>query len=258
MHDLGKLGLSEKQYAVYTTMLQLGRASISTIAKDAHLKRPTVYLVMDELRELGLILEAVSGKQKWYSPVHPKKILELAEKQCEIIENKLPDLLTIYNVPLEKPKIQVFEGMAATKEIYKEIFREIDNKEEALWISRIDDFQQNAQEIVQLYKKTISSIQNPRVRELNYGNEEGIKWAKSFSHLQSKTFRTQLLPLQYELGRTEHLILKNKIVMFTYSDTIFVTIIESSELAKTYRTMFEVLWEKSLPLDQFLRHNKKK
>jgi sugar-specific transcriptional regulator TrmB len=70
---LQKLGLTEKQATVYMAMLELGEAGMTKIAKKANLKRPTVYLIIDELNLLGLAGEILKGKKKFYSAA-PKEI----------------------------------------------------------------------------------------------------------------------------------------------------------------------------------------
>lgn len=55
---LQKIGLQQKESAVYLALLELGTADVSGIAKKAGIKRPTCYLVLDDLKNRGL----VSGK----------------------------------------------------------------------------------------------------------------------------------------------------------------------------------------------------
>ena len=48
---LNKTGLHEKEAKVYLALLELGTADVSDIAAKAGVKRPTSYLVLDELKE---------------------------------------------------------------------------------------------------------------------------------------------------------------------------------------------------------------
>ena len=53
--NLKEIGLSENQAKVYLACLQLGQDSVLNIAKSAELKRPSVYLLLEELENKGLI-----------------------------------------------------------------------------------------------------------------------------------------------------------------------------------------------------------
>ena len=50
---LQNVGLDEKTAKVYMAVLALGTSSVKTIAEKAELKRPTVYLHLDELMQKG-------------------------------------------------------------------------------------------------------------------------------------------------------------------------------------------------------------
>ena len=45
------LGLNEKQAKVYLALLQLGQAGVTAVAEKAGTKRPTTYLILEELRQ---------------------------------------------------------------------------------------------------------------------------------------------------------------------------------------------------------------
>ena len=53
--DLSQLGLTQNQAKVYLACLQLGVDTVWHIAKFANLKRPTVYLILDDLGQKGLV-----------------------------------------------------------------------------------------------------------------------------------------------------------------------------------------------------------
>ena len=233
-------------------MLRLGKATITDLAREAKIKRPTLYLVLEELLVIGLVKESIVGKQRFFTAVHPSKLLSIAKKQLKNLEKDLPEMMALYSLPDEKPSIRVLEGIDGVKEVYKEMYNLLHEREEALWLSRIDKVQEHAGDVLEIYRKTILSIEDPRVRELNYANEEGKKWNQTLQPLFTKHFQARLLPLQYELGHTEHLIIGNKIVMFSYGKRIFVTIIESNEAVKTYKAMFECLWERGVSLEKIV------
>ena len=71
IEQLNQLGLNGRQARVYLALLQLGSATAIEIAKYTKYKHPTVYDVLDLLKEKRLITETLSGKRKIFSAVFP-------------------------------------------------------------------------------------------------------------------------------------------------------------------------------------------
>ena len=59
---LKTIGLSDKESAVYMALLQLGQATAYAVAVKSGLKKPTTYIILDELIEKGLVLKVPQMK----------------------------------------------------------------------------------------------------------------------------------------------------------------------------------------------------
>ena len=53
--ELEKIGLTEKEAAVYLALLKLGPTTALKIARETGIKRPTVYTTLDALKGRGLV-----------------------------------------------------------------------------------------------------------------------------------------------------------------------------------------------------------
>ncbi len=237
-----QIGLNEKQGNVYLCLLELGRSSMSELATKAGIKRPTAYLVVEELIRFDLITQAKIGKRKMYTPIHPRRLLEIAKGKLSSLEEMLPELVAKYNSPKDRPKIQVFEGMESVMLVYREVYQALSNQQEALWFTNIESLR-DLKESTDYYKKMLKQIKNPRIRELNLGNSAGLAWAQEIRPLQGENHEIRLLPADFEFGMTDTLILGDKFITFSLKKDIFVTVIESVDIAKTYRAMFEWAWK---------------
>ena len=69
------IGLTKEQVEVYLAGLELGEASVQNLAKKANIKRPTTYLILDELKAKGLFSQVLKGKKKIFSSRRPGKIV---------------------------------------------------------------------------------------------------------------------------------------------------------------------------------------
>ncbi|MFH1142762.1 MAG: helix-turn-helix domain-containing protein [Candidatus Uhrbacteria bacterium] len=239
---LKKLGLDQKQTAVYLAALELGEAAMTELAKKAEQKRPTTYLAVEELQTQGLLSETKKGRRKVYSPVHPRRLVEIMRSREQQISDALPELLAIYNTPKSKPKIQVFEGLEGIKSLYRELYQSLSKKEEALWFTRIDTIREHIPEAETEYIKMLKRLDNPKIRELNYGNKEGKQWLKESKSFRGKNHQIRILPTDFEFGASDNLIFGNKLVTFSLKGDVFVIVIESEEIVKTYRALFEWAW----------------
>ena len=74
IEQLNQLGLNGRQARVYLALLQLGSATAIEIAKYTKYKHPTVYDVLDLLKEKRLITETLSGKRKIFSAPRPGRL----------------------------------------------------------------------------------------------------------------------------------------------------------------------------------------
>ena len=237
-----KLGLSDKEAKIYMTALEIGESTVTELAKKAVLKRATAHLAIGSLIMLGLLSETKKGKKRVIAPVHPRRLLELAKFRANQIEDHFSELLAIYNSPKEKPKIQVFEGEEGVRLMYKELYDSLNNRNEAIWISRISSLKKIPYSISG-WKDMIRRVTNPRIRELNYDEPEAHEWEREMKPLMGKNHIIKHIPRDFEFGFTDNLIFENKLVIFSLKKDVFVIVIESEEIVKTFKALFEWVWK---------------
>lgn len=107
---LTQLGLSDKEAKVYLSLLTLKEALPSVISKHANIKRPTTYLILDQLAEKGLASKVKKGSYYHFQPITPHNLLEKQHKIYQNIEEALPELLSLHEKFAVKPQVSYFEG----------------------------------------------------------------------------------------------------------------------------------------------------
>ncbi|HYV33956.1 MAG TPA: helix-turn-helix domain-containing protein [Candidatus Limnocylindria bacterium] len=85
---LDKLGMSDKEAAIYLAVLQQGRALPTHISKMTKINRTTVYSVAKDLVEKGFIVEDLGGKNTYLVAVPPQDLKHLIRKEEKAFENK--------------------------------------------------------------------------------------------------------------------------------------------------------------------------
>lgn len=118
------LGLSEKELAVYLSVLELGEGHIQDISRKSGLQRTSVYNFLEELKERQLISEIKKGKRRIFSATSPHLLLEQQKSKVSSVERLIPQLLAIQNSVKDKPRVSFYEGMEGIKEIYRMTLRD--------------------------------------------------------------------------------------------------------------------------------------
>lgn len=85
---LKQIGLSEKEIRVYFTILKIGSSSAQKIALETGIKRTTVYLILEKLKDFGLIGEIIEKNKKMFFAEKPKKLLKIIQEKKKEIEKE--------------------------------------------------------------------------------------------------------------------------------------------------------------------------
>lgn len=121
---LQNIGLSKLEANIYLAILQLGKSLPANLAKKAKVKRPTLYKILPELKNLGLISETVIGKRKYIVAEDPQSYLERKNNELKDFENSIPELRLLLNTATIKPKIVFYEGIKGIEKLYMETLKE--------------------------------------------------------------------------------------------------------------------------------------
>ncbi len=243
-NPLADIGLNEKQEEVYRTLIKNGEMTISDLARKLGIKRPTLYLAIDELITYGLISDKKQNRKRMLSAIHPRRLMQIAKLKISAIQNLLPELITQYELPTYKSKIDVYQGEKGVKNLYEELYEGLSNKQEALFISDIAGLKEKMPSAMSSYEKILRVIRNPKIRELNVKNEAGILWEKESQSLRGKNHQARFLPTNKQFGATDICILGNTVSMFSMEkNDVFVVRIQSEQIARTYKALFEITWE---------------
>lgn len=126
--DLKKLGLKDKEAAVFLAALELGPSPAQIIARKAKLVRATTYVVLEGLMQKGLVTEYKEGKKTLFAAEPPRQLMRLLEKQRETLDAKqneiehiLPELQMLMKSLGGKPSVRYFEGLEGLRSIRREM-----------------------------------------------------------------------------------------------------------------------------------------
>jgi len=146
--QLKSLNLTDKEARVYLALLELGPSTPYRIAKRARLKRPTAYVIAEELAEKGLVIQVTGEKNKMYMARSPETYFEEAESKLQNAKLVLPELMALQRKTSEKPNILYFEGVDGIKQAYDYRLKEFHGKEIVGFFARTKDIDSELHEKV--------------------------------------------------------------------------------------------------------------
>ncbi len=125
---LKKLGLNEKETAVYLSLLEHGSVSVRNLATLADLNRGTTYDILKKLQEAGLVSYFHKNTKQHFVAEDPDKILKLLvnrseelKKTEEKIKDLIPELKSLQEKGGDKPVTKFYEGKRGVKFILDDI-----------------------------------------------------------------------------------------------------------------------------------------
>jgi sugar-specific transcriptional regulator TrmB len=242
LSELQDLGLSQEEAKVYLSVLELGGAAVSTIAKKAGVHRVSCYHTLDNLVGMGLVSTLSKNKVKYFTVESPKILVKQMESRFAKAEKLLPELMSLTNALAYKPKIQYYEGAEGVKNIMEDTLTAEGEIVGYTNLAKVQDVLSEA------YIKDYSARKlelGLRSRMLSPMSEDAIKYTERF---YPKNYDKDLLEIlfvnkdqfmfEYEIN-----IYGNKVsVISLNSDELIGLIIESPVYAKTQRAVFDLAW----------------
>lgn len=235
--DLEKIGLNQNEAKVYLAALELGEANVGQLAKKSGVIRTTVYGIIPQLKEKGLLSSSIIKKKVVYIAENPTKLKDDLREKQHSLDKMLPELLSITNKIDNKPTIRFFEGVGGMKDVYQDTLQYPD-QELLTWVPKqsVDVF-----DVAYLTEYYVPKRLEKRiwVRALAPDDSE-MKWFKE--HDEKSLRKTRLVdPNLFPFSVEINLYGKNKVGIVAFEEKIGV-IIESEKIFNTLKSIFEMGW----------------
>lgn len=240
---LKRLGLDERETAVYLALLRqkIGRAS--AVAKMSGQSRSHTYLVLRSLEEKGLVSEVDRGGVLHFVAESPQRLLRYVEEREQelkslkpLVEGALPFLQSLGVATGSEPRVTKLKGLDGMKQVYRDILTQefvgMLNPQ-----AMYDTFGRTVADVV--FRKGEISL---RGRDLLVDNVGAMRYMQEWP--PSEDYRVRLLPKTI-VFRSDTLVYGETIALFSFDSENTVVQIENASLANTFRVWFEALWELS-------------
>lgn len=234
--NLENTGLTQKESAVYLALLEIGQTSIASLSLKTSIKRPTCYLIIDELIKKGLATSVPVGRKTLYVPGHPNKIVERAQESLSSAKNIVSGLQEIMTKRSDRPKLRVFQGKSGIQAIYEEIL--VVGKD-LYYIASVKDLVESAGEeyldsfirrrIGKGMKSFSIRMESTEIVRDNYGDQP--------ENLRIVRYAPETFDTPYSI-----FIFGDNVAFISREADSFGFLVESRDLSKTIKSMFDSIW----------------
>lgn len=220
--------------------LALGTSSVKNIAAKCELKRPTVYVHLEEMLKTGFIHKITIGKKEFYQALSPKAVENRLEENVSSFKKQIHELELLQQAEQGRPGVIVFEGEKGLNHMYEEIKK---TKELIFWsdLSSVEKIFPDA------YRKINQATLDNKIftREIIADTPDARASSKRWSITAGEYYVSRLAsgPIF-----NDNVIFDNVICFFRLQEfNLFVVRIEDVTIATTMKTMFEMAWRSAKP-----------
>lgn len=236
------LGLTGNESKVYVTLLELGNSRVAEITENCGIHRRNVYDSLSRLMEKGLVSFVTVNNKKVFSPVNPKRFLEIIdEKEYNLANLRKKFNLIVPELELMKKfrdshDVRFFKGAEGLKSVFEDILR---TKEEYMGYGPKDELREI---LKHYYKHVIERRVKAKIRTRFICGEESRDSKKPNPYSQIK-----YIPEEYSSKAALRIYGDKVAIMLLSKEAPLAIVIKNRAISDGYKKYFEVMWKAAKP-----------
>jgi HTH-type transcriptional regulator, sugar sensing transcriptional regulator len=246
--NLLTIGFSEKEIEVYLALLELGKGTVTQIARKAGINRPTAYHVLASLELKKLVRTSGKEPKQEYtaeSPENIEKILEekITEYTSALAQAKeiIPELVSLHNKD-NRPKIKFYEGKDGLQKVYEDT---LNSSETILAYASVEDIGPTLPNYFPDYYKRRAK-KGIHIRAIFPESAD----ARERASLDKEEKRESVIIPSEKYGfHPEINIYDDKVMIASWREKLGI-IIESTEIADAMKKIHDLAWAEAKRLEK--------
>jgi len=241
LQTLTEIGFTTPQAKAYITLIKSGPITPPELAQKISESRSNTYKILDRLVEMGVVSKAKVGKKLMFRPENPIALENsIRQTRNQILEREqhikatMPTLLSYFYTFSDQPGIRFFKGKDEVKEVFNDMLR----TGKSIYLIRSPaDVEFYNEKFFEAFRKkraqrgitthaltpdVPSAVHDPQVDSAN------------------KFIRTWI-PKDAYTAAVEWNIYGDKIAVISYGEEAVATIIESPQIAASFRQLFALM-----------------
>jgi len=241
------IGLPKREVGVYLAILDLGRGTVTQIARKARINRTAGYDILDSLVRKDLVRLSGKKPKEEYVAESPTNLLAVLEKrmaeteqQMRVAKEFLPKLEAMHTVA-DRPQVRFYEGLEGLKQVYEDT---LTSSETIRAHACIDDMHKTLPNYFPEYYKRRAG-KGISIRGIVPKTETSVAQA-AFNVAEKRDIA--FVPADKYYFTPEINIYDNKVMVASWREKLGI-IIESSEIADAMKKAYELAWAEAKRLD---------
>ncbi|HRZ95009.1 MAG TPA: helix-turn-helix domain-containing protein [Candidatus Moranbacteria bacterium] len=234
------LGLNEKEAIVYLALLETGKASANSLSLKSGLKRPTTYVILEQLMKKGFAFKIPRARKHAFQAVEIEKCALLAKERLNYSLEILPEIKAIQKGKEEKTSIFHFEGTEGLKEAYDRILKNKKDIECAAFFAH----QRNVPDEVKNYWEKIDKLyaKNNIKRKIIIPDDSSVRDYIGSVIGKRDDIALKKLPLE-QFDSDVAIEIYDNITLFVSHKHMQASMVEDADIAKTITQIFNLVWK---------------
>ncbi|MEK7108974.1 MAG: helix-turn-helix domain-containing protein [Patescibacteria group bacterium] len=241
---LEQIGLKKKEAEVYLALLALESSTAYQIAQHCEVKKPTVYVILEDLRQKGLVLKIPHAKKALFAARDIGEYLAEQRRKLNAVEHIAPQLQTLGGAG--RPNVYFFTGLRGCAEALEFKFDAMRGK---TFHSFYGSLMGSNPEIMRLYSAWDKrALANEMSFKLIMPEEAKKKYYKDIADLaeaEPETVHIQYLK-NYIYPPNISVEIAEDFVRIDDAKNLQVTIVDDKSTAEAFRSIFNIVWEKGV------------
>lgn len=229
---LQEMGLTKSESKVYLTLLRMRSGLAGDIASKTELHRRNVYDALERLVQKGLVGFIIQNKRKYFQVKEPEIFLEILENKKIEFEKILPKLKSRYEGAEAKQEVMILKG----KNGLKTAFDDQINVGKPIYVYGASEKYRSVLKYYSYQHRKKRLKKKIKVKIIFYEGVRGTEVSKM------PLAEVKFLPEEFK-GIIDTIVYGNKVELFIWTEDPFVIMIESGELADSYKKFFNLLWK---------------
>lgn len=238
---LGRLGISGNLFTVYLSAIDVGTATVASLAQRTGLPRTTTYDAVTRLEEEGLVEFQGSGRKRTVVARDPSVLMEYVAARRQMVTDMLPQLRSMYNHVRGKPQIRFYEGLEGIRTVLWDSLRDSSLTLRATFSMYEIEGTPGLDEIERYLQARIERNISMRAIRSRSRDTRAI-WPSSKKDMREVRFTPPTLTLAMTT-----LIYGDTVALISSKRENYGLIIESEEYAAHQGMLFEAVWMASEP-----------
>lgn len=223
-------GLTRIEARLYAELVGHGKSQAGELSRKTGIHRRNVYDALERLIKKGLVSFIKENNQRFYLPESPDCIKNIIEEKNAAIERILPELKMKFSEQKLKQQTMFYRGINGIKSILEDQIR---TAKPVYIIGGERDIKTPLRFYATKYKQERIKQRIPL-----YIIFSGKKPDFNIPLAKIRTIARELSPVSTN-------IYGDNVAIITWTREPIAILIKSREIAKTYKTYFDIIWERA-------------